>query len=112
MIKDLIKRLNKYCSENNVYSLDNLSLKLWNELERYKLEYIATVNTDEHRWHILAENVYRMCVDGTNYYLGVWEVETLKSEGMSISDCGHQLIFFEMEEYTTVSYRRKADSCT
>ena len=107
---ELLEKLNKYCAKNDVYDLDYLSKELdneLNELKQYNFHYVATVDTDEHRWYVLAENVYEVCIDGIKYYIGVWEVETLKSEAMSVSDCGVKLRFYEMEEYTTVSYRRK-----
>lgn len=104
---ELLEKLNKYFAENNIYSLDDLDEELYNELEKYNFCYVTTVDTDEHRWYILDENVYEVCIDGIKYYIGVWEVETLKSEAMSVSDCGVKLRFYEMEEYTTVSYRRK-----
>lgn len=107
MIQGLIERLNNYCAENKVGRVNDLDLELSSELGQYKLDYVKTVDTDEHRWYVLAENVYRLCVDGKTYYLGTWEVETLKSEAMRVSDCGHVMKFYEMEEYTTVSYRRK-----
>lgn len=100
---ELLEKLNK-CG---IYSLDDLDEELDNELEKYNFRYVATVDTDEHRWYVRGENVYEVCIDGIKYYIGVWEVETLKSEEMTVSDCGIKLEFYEMEEYTTVSYRRK-----
>lgn len=107
MIQGLIERLNNYCAENNVACMDDLSLELLSELGQYKLDYVTTVDVEENRWYALAEKVYRVCIDGKTYYLGVWEVAMLKSEAIMVSDCGHVMKFYEMEEYTTVSYRRK-----
>lgn len=107
MVNELIEKLNKYCSENDIYDLDDLSEELNAELEQVKFHYVGTVDRDEHRWYVLAENVYSVYMDGENYYIGVWEVETLKSEYMSVSDCMCEIEFYEMEEYTTVSYRIK-----
>lgn len=101
-ISELLEKLNR-CG---IYHLDDLSEKLYNELEQYNFRYVATVDTDEHRWYVLAENVYEVCIDGIKYYIGVWEVDILKSEAMTTSDCGVKLKFYEMEECTTVSYRR------
>lgn len=105
--KELIEKLNKYCSENEIYDLEDIGGQMQQELDNVDFHYVTTVDRDEHRWYVLAENVYAVFIEGKNYYMGVWEVETLKSERMSISDCMCDIEFYEMEEYTTVSYRRK-----
>lgn len=107
MVKELIEKLNKYFTENDVYSLDEVNQELEEELKKVGLKCIAKLDRDEHRWYTLSENVYRVHINGKNYYIGVWEVETIKSEMMDLEDCGVQLEFFEMEKYTTISYRRK-----
>lgn len=107
MLNELIEKLNKYCSENEIYDIDDMSKELRDELKAVGFEYVTTVDRDEHRWYVLAENVYSVIVDGEKHYLGVMEVETLKSECMSVSDCECEIKFYEMEQYTTVSYRRK-----
>ena len=107
MIQELIELLNNYCTENKIGRVNDLDVEPSSELWKYELDYVKTVDTDEHRWYVLAEKVYRVCIDGKTYHLGTWEVETLKSEAMSVSDCGCVMKFYEMEEYTTVSYRRK-----
>lgn len=109
MLNKLIEKLNKYCSENEIYDIDDLSKKLWDELKEVGFKYVTTVDRDEHRWYVLAENVYSVIIDGEKHYLGVWEVDTLKSECMSVSDCECEIKFYEMEQFTTVSYRRKGE---
>lgn len=111
-ITEFIEKLNRYCYENDVYSVDDFSYddELDDKLCSLRFSQVATVDTDEHRWYVLALNVYSVTIDGVKYFVGVWEVETLKSERMSVSDCENQLVFFEMEEYTTVSYRRKGEN--
>lgn len=106
-ISELINKLNTYCKENNVYRVDDFDEQIYEELESLGFKYIDSVDSDEHRWYVLGENVYEVSIDNRTYYIGTWEVETLKSESMSVSDCGCQLEFFEMEQYTTVSYREK-----
>lgn len=110
-ITEFIEKLNRYCAENEVYSVEDFSYndELDDELEALGFSEVATVDTDEHRWYVRALNVYSVTIDGVKYFVGVWEVETLKSECMSVSDCGNDLEFFEMEEYTTVSYRPKEE---
>lgn len=109
MVKDLINRLNKYCAENAICDMeeDEFTEEFDEELESINFHYICSVDYDEHRWYRLSQNVYGVCIDGKNYYIGVWEVDRLYSEAMTVYDCDHQLFFFEMEEYTTASYRVK-----
>lgn len=107
MLNELIEKLNKYCSENNIYDIDDMSDEIWDELEQAKFQHVATVDHDEHRWYVLAENVYSVLIGGEKHYIGVWEVDTLKSECMSVEDCMCEIEFYEMEQFTTVSYRRK-----
>lgn len=106
-IKNLIEMLNNVCEENQIYDIDFLPEEIYEQLKEYDFKLVATLDRDEYRWHVLANNVYSVCIDGTMYFIGVWEVETLKSESMSISDCENILNFCEMEEFTTVSYRVK-----
>lgn len=105
-IHELIEKLNACCKENNIYTVavDN---EIWNILNKFKFDYVASVDREEHRWYVLALRVFKVVLDNETYYIGTWEAETLKNECMSISDCEHLLEFFEMEQYTTVSYRAK-----
>ena len=107
MVKDLIDRLNNYCFENNVYNIEDVVDEFDEELKNVNFKYICSVDYDEHRWYTLSKDVYSVYINGVNYYIGVWNVNTLKSESMTIEDCMNKIRFFEMEEYTTVSYREK-----
>lgn len=109
-IQELIDKLNTYCKDNDIYSLDDFDEEMDDELKNFKFEYITSVDRDEHRWYVLCNSVYKVSIDNNTYYIGTWEVETIKSECMSVSDCGCRLKFFEMEQYTTVSYRKKSGS--
>ncbi len=106
-IQELISKLNEYCKNNNIFDLDCIDGEMAEELEKLKFEYVTSVARDEHRWYVLCNSVYKVSIDDQTYYIGTWEVETIKSECMSVSDCGSILKFFEMEQYSTVSYRRK-----
>lgn len=109
-INELINKLNDYCKNYDICDIDNISKELYDELESLDFDFVQAVEYDEHRWYVLALNVYSVTIDGIKYYIGVWEVETIKSECMSISDCECKLKFFEMEQFTTVSYRIKEES--
>lgn len=106
-IEEYINKLNKYCAEHDICDIeDTYEYPELNELVD-KLEYIESIERDEHRWYVLALNAYKVSLDGADYFVGVWEVETLKSECMSVNDCGIKLDFFEMKEVITTTYRKK-----
>lgn len=80
------------------------------EEDGYKdIEFVETLSTDEHRWYILEENVYKAKVDGKDYYFGVWEVGSLKSETMSAEDTCVNIEIFEVEKITKETFKRKED---
>lgn len=109
LIEELIEKLNHYCAENKVYDVEDISGDMWDELRQINFHSITTVDSDEHRWYVLGLGVYSVTIGGADFYIGTWEVETIKSEYMTVSDCGNLIKFFEMEQYTSVSYRRKGE---
>lgn len=91
----------------NYYRMDDLLDEHYKE-EGYKdIEFVETLSTDEHRWYILEENVYKVKIDEKDYYFGIWEVGSLKSEGMCASDTGVTMELFEVEKIMKVSFKRK-----
>lgn len=104
-IKEFIEKLNKYCEEEYIYDIDDIDNCM------VSLAYVDTIQRDEHRWYVLAENVYKIILDEEEYFLGVWEVETIKSQEMGLRDCDNLLKFYEMEQYSKVSYayRKKGE---
>ncbi len=100
-IKEFIEKLNNYCEEEYIYDIDDIDNFM------VQLRYVDTLQRDEHRWYVLAENVYKVELNEQEYFLGVWEVETVKSEAMSVSDCDVILEFYEMERFSTVTYSYK-----
>ena len=66
-------------------------------------EEVAQVNTDKHRWYELCDTVLRI----EDKLIGVQHICDVYSENMLVSDCFHHLVFFEMEEIITKSYKRK-----
>lgn len=109
-INELINKLNDYCKNNDICDIERMDKDIYTELKSLDFNFVQAVEYDEHRWYVLALNVYSVTIQGIKYYIGVWEVDTLKSERMSVSDCDCQLEFFEMEQYTTVSYRAKEEN--
>lgn len=106
-IDEFIDVMNQHLHSEEIYSLDDVSSEIDNLLKDVKFTYITSVDSDEHRWYVLTENVYGVEINGFEYYVGVWEVETIKSEAMTVEDCEHELTFVEMEKYPTYSYRDK-----
>lgn len=78
------------------------------EEEKYKnIEFVETLSTDEHRWYILEENVYKIKIDEEDYYFGILEVGSLKSEAMTASDTGVTMELFEVEKIVKETFKRK-----
>ena len=74
---------------------------LWNAEELLKeCEFIERIKHDNHRWYIMATDIYRVD-DG---YIGVRGVSGLKSEMMSFSDCDEHCIAEEYKAVTTINY--------
>ena len=78
------------------------------EEDGYKdIEFVETLSTDEHRWYILEENVYKAKVNGKDYYFGVWEVGSLKIESMTPEDTYFNIEVFEVEKIVKETFKRK-----
>lgn len=106
-IGEFIDVMNQYLHDEEVYSLDDTSIEIDNLLKDVNFKFITSVDSDEHRWYVLTKNVYSVEINGFEYYVGAWEVETIKSEAMTVSDCEYELTLVEMEKYPTYSYRDK-----
>lgn len=106
-IGEFIDVMNQYLHNEEIYSLDDVSSEINNILEDVNFKFITYVDYDEHRWYVLTKNVYSVKINDDEYYVGVWEVETIKSEAMTVDDCEHEITFVEMEKYPTYSYRDK-----
>lgn len=91
----------------NYYRIDDLLDEHYQE-EKYKdIEFVETLSTDEHRWYILEENVYKVKINNEDYYFGIVEVGSLKSEVMTASDTGVTMELFEVEKIVKETFRRK-----
>lgn len=106
-IDEFIDVMNQHLHNEEIYSLDDVSSEINNLLEDVNFKFVTFVDSDEHRWYVLTKNVYSVEINGFEYYVGVWEVETIKNEVMTVEDCEHELTFVEMEKYPTYSYRDK-----
>lgn len=91
----------------NYYRMDDLLDEHYQE-EKYKdIEFVETLSTDEHRWYILEENVYKVKINNEDYYFGIVEVGSLKSEAMTASDTGVTMELFEVEKIVKETFRSK-----
>lgn len=79
----------------------------YNEEEYENIYFVETLSTDEYRWYILENNVYKIKVDSEDYYFGICEVGTLKSESMDVSDTYHKMEMFEVEKIVRETFRKK-----
>lgn len=102
---DFIKTLKE--EVKNYYRMDDLLDEHYKEEIYESIEFIETLSTDEHRWYILEENVYKVKINNEDYYFGIWEVGTLKSEEMTASDTGVTMEMFEVEKIVKKTFRRK-----
>ena len=84
--------------------LDNLSDELYNKyFKDVDYKRIAVLDIVKHRWYETAVFVYKIY----DKYLGIKLVNSVFSEMSSYEDFCETPEFFEMEEFTTISYRKK-----
>lgn len=100
-LKKLKEEVKKY------YSMDELIDEHYEDENYQNIRFVETLNTDEHRWYILEENVYKVKINSVDYYFGILEVGSLKSEEMCISDTGITMELFEVEKITRETFKRK-----
>lgn len=74
------------------YSMDDLI----DDNEQLGIEFIEEIGSDEHRWFIIGDNVYKITLDGEDIYFGISEVISLKSEAMTYEDTGFDLELFKV----------------
>lgn len=100
-IEKLKEEVKKY------FRMDDLLDEHYGE-EGYKdIRFVETLSTDEHRWYILEENVYKIKIDNKDYFFGIWEVGSLKSEAMTAEDTGCKMEMFEVEKIVRETFKRK-----
>lgn len=89
------------------YRMSDLIDDHYKEKEYENIEFVETISTDEHRWYILEENVYKIKSNNNDYYFGVLEVGSLKSEGMTAEDTCCNMEMFEVEKIVKETFKRK-----
>jgi hypothetical protein len=61
------------------------------------------LDIDKHRWYETGVSVWKL----NEGFLGVRSVTNIYSESSSVEDMFWNLIFFEMEEIQTITYKKK-----
>lgn len=103
-MKELVKKLNGLKIEQHSYEWEeDLPDDIYEEYFSNIDALDSELDVDKHRWYETSVSVYKI----GDEFLGVRSVTDVFSEQMGYRDCGHTLDFFEMEEFSTVSYRVK-----
>lgn len=104
------------------FFLEKLQERLGKELEGYadidylkdeyrdefsNIEFVETIGTDEHRWYILNNNVYKVKLEEQDYYFGATEVGCIKDECASLTDICHKTELFEVEKILKETFKIK-----
>lgn len=65
------------------------------------------VGGEEHRWYIVGNSLYKINIDGQEYYFGATEVTTLKSETMSFEDTYWETEIFKVKKVIKECWERE-----
>ena len=99
----LLKELNKNEIEQTSYWEDCIPKEIYKKyFDKYTL-VTTGIDIDTHRWYETSTTVIKIY----GKFLGIDHIAQVFSESMGFGDCGVNINFFEMEEFTTVSYRKK-----
>lgn len=75
------------------YSMEDLI----DDNEQLGIEFVEQIGSDEYRWFIIGDNVYKINLDGEDIYFGISEVVSLKSEQMTYGDTDFDLELFRVK---------------
>lgn len=82
------------------YSMEDLI----DDNEQLGIEFVEQIGSDEHRWFIVGDNVYKINLDGEDIYFGISEVVCLKGEMMTYEDTGYDLELFKVKPVTKKTF--------
>lgn len=95
----------------NFASLDIFIYEYYNEpgYEFVKdIEFVEPmVGGEEHRWYIVGNSLYKINIDGQDYYFGATEVTTLKSESMDWNDTYWETEVFKVKKVIKECWERE-----
>lgn len=81
-----INEIKDYINSHEFYDMEDLCEELGENIDT---NYIENLDSEEHRWFTVETNVYEFMEGSKSLgYLAISEVGTIKSEAMSIEDCG------------------------
>jgi hypothetical protein len=103
-MKELILKLNdlKITQTSSDWEED-VPEDIYNEyLDGAYTELAYDLDVDTHRWYETSITV----LDFSGFFIGVRYITNMFSESQDYEDCYHHLEFFEMEEFTKISYKK------
>lgn len=62
---------------------------------------------EEHRWYIVGNSLYKIDINGKEYYFGATEVTTLKSESMDLDDTYWETEIFKVKQVVKTCWERE-----
>lgn len=97
-----INEIKDYINNHEFYDMEDLCDELGENIDT---NYIETLNSEEHRWFTIKTNVYEF-IEGSKSlgYLAISEVGTIKSEAMSMEDCGVVLEAYNVKKIVRESF--------
>lgn len=101
-INSLIKILNDYCKENNIYYLDDVRKKLC----EFDINFITINDTIEFTTHTEYEHIYEVIISDRKYYIGTWETP-IESRLYGNFIPNNKLKFYEVEPFVKICYKTK-----
>lgn len=87
------------------YSMEDLI----DDNEQLGIEFVEQIGSDEHRWFIVGDNVYKINLDGEDIYFGISEVVGWKSEMITYEDTGYDLELFKVKPVTKKTFEAAYD---
>lgn len=82
---------------------ENIPFELFTEYFQDYEEIDYNLDVSTHRWYETSITVLEI----NGEYMGIEYITNMFSESQDYEDCYHTIEFFEMEQYPTISYRRK-----
>lgn len=72
------------------------------------IEFVEPMKgAEEHRWYIVGDSLYKIDINGKEYYFGAAEVTTLKSESMDLDDTYWETEVFKVKPVIKTCWERE-----
>jgi len=104
-MKELIEELNALeITQTSGEWEENIPEDIWSKYFEDKYEVVCyDLDVDTRRWYETSVTVLKF-EDG---FMGIRYITNMFSESQDWQDCYHTILFFEMEEFVTTSFRAK-----